>query len=224
MYAARPRSGRDATHAGLGTSRRIPRPMPENATASTIDSGWISKRPSGGIRNQISRADAEQERRWRRRWPRSPVASNRNCRRISRCRAPTASRNPISRVRSVTETSMMFMIPMPPTASETPATAASRSASVRALASRVAAMSARLRIGEIVVLARLQAVALAQQRLRVFLRAAHAFAVAHLHIDRADGAGIGLVAAENTLTRGVERNEHDIVLVLSPGRLALHPP
>jgi hypothetical protein len=29
-------------------------------------------------------------------------------------------RNPISRVRSVTETSMMFMMPMPPTSSDTP--------------------------------------------------------------------------------------------------------
>ena len=36
--------------------------------------------------------------------------------------APTAMRRPISRVRSVTETSMMFMIPMPPTSSETDAT------------------------------------------------------------------------------------------------------
>ena len=35
--------------------------------------------------------------------------------------APIAIRTPISRVRSVTETSMMFMIPIPPTRSETPA-------------------------------------------------------------------------------------------------------
>ncbi len=35
--------------------------------------------------------------------------------------APTALRRPISRVRSVTETSMMFMMPMPPTNSEMPA-------------------------------------------------------------------------------------------------------
>ena len=34
-------------------------------------------------------------------------------------RAPTAFRMPISRVRSVTETSMMFMIPIPPTTSDT---------------------------------------------------------------------------------------------------------
>ena len=37
---------------------------------------------------------------------------------MSRPRAPIALRMPISRVRSRTETSMMFMIPMPPTMSE----------------------------------------------------------------------------------------------------------
>ena len=35
--------------------------------------------------------------------------------------APSAFRMPISRVRSVTETIMMFMMPMPPTRSEMPA-------------------------------------------------------------------------------------------------------
>ena len=48
----------------------------------------------------------------------SEIASIRNCVRISRPCAPTAMRVPISRVRSVTLTSMMFMIPMPPTTSE----------------------------------------------------------------------------------------------------------
>ena len=37
---------------------------------------------------------------------------------MSRLRAPIALRMPISRVRSRTDTSMMFMIPMPPTMSE----------------------------------------------------------------------------------------------------------
>ena len=37
-------------------------------------------------------------------------------------RAPSALRMPISRVRSVTDTSMMFMITMPPTSSEIAAT------------------------------------------------------------------------------------------------------
>ena len=44
---------------------------------------------------------------------------------MSRPRAPMALRMPISRVRSRTETSMMFMIPMPPTRSEIEAIPAS---------------------------------------------------------------------------------------------------
>src|SRR5438477_369194 len=43
----------------------------------------------------------------------SVTASTRNCRRMSRPCAPTAIRSPISRVRSVTDTSMMFMILIP---------------------------------------------------------------------------------------------------------------
>jgi hypothetical protein len=64
--------------------------------------------------------------------PRSPpmrdrvTASTRNCSKMSRPRAPTAIRRPISRVRSVTETSMMFMIPIPPTKSDTDAMARRR--------------------------------------------------------------------------------------------------
>ena len=40
---------------------------------------------------------------------------------MSRRRAPSARRIPISRVRSVTVASMMFMIPMPPTTRLMPA-------------------------------------------------------------------------------------------------------
>ena len=47
--------------------------------------------------------------------PVSVIASIRNCHRMSLRRAPMALRMPISRVRSVTETSMMFITPMPPT-------------------------------------------------------------------------------------------------------------
>ena len=43
--------------------------------------------------------------------------STRNCMRIVRRRAPNARRTPISRVRSVTATNMMFITPMPPTSS-----------------------------------------------------------------------------------------------------------
>jgi len=45
----------------------------------------------------------------------SMIVSARNCRSMSRDRAPTALRMPISRVRSFTAISMMFMITMPPT-------------------------------------------------------------------------------------------------------------
>ena len=54
----------------------------------------------------------------------SVSASMMNCRRMSQVFAPTDIRMPISRVRSVTETSMMFMMPIPPTSSETDAIAA----------------------------------------------------------------------------------------------------
>ena len=53
------------------------------------------------------------------------TASARNWVRMSERRAPIALRMPISRVRSVTLTNMMFMTPMPPTSSEIAATAPS---------------------------------------------------------------------------------------------------
>ncbi len=59
----------------------------------------------------------------------SSRASTRNCRRTSR--APTARRMPISRVRWLTESSRMFMMPMPPTMSETVAIETSRMVMVR---------------------------------------------------------------------------------------------
>ena len=48
----------------------------------------------------------------------STAASVRNCSRIRRFLAPMAFFRPISEVRSVTDTSMMFMTPMPPTSRE----------------------------------------------------------------------------------------------------------
>ena len=62
---------------------------------------------------------------------------------MSRPRAPTAIRRPISRVRSVTETSMMFMMPTPPTTSEMSATIRSSevmSAEVEVIASSISLM------------------------------------------------------------------------------------
>ena len=50
--------------------------------------------------------------------------------------APSALRSPISRIRSVTDTSMMFMTPIPPTSSEMAAMPASNT--VRVLSTEVA--------------------------------------------------------------------------------------
>ncbi len=55
-------------------------------------------------------------------------------------------RTPISRVRSVTLTSMMFMMPMPPTSSDTAAIPASSMVMACALSSWADAVSLRLRI------------------------------------------------------------------------------
>ena len=54
----------------------------------------------------------------------SRIDSIRNCVKISMPFAPILIRRPISRVRSVTDTYIMFIIPIPPTISEIPATAA----------------------------------------------------------------------------------------------------
>ena len=56
---------------------------------------------------------------------------------MSPWRAPTAMRTPISRVRSVTLTSMMFITPMPPTTSEITAMEEISSVMVRVVASMV---------------------------------------------------------------------------------------
>jgi hypothetical protein len=69
-------------------------------------------------------------------------ASIKNCHRISRRLAPTAIRKPISRVRSVTETNMMFMMLIPPTTSETAATAINRLPRSRTAAPRANRTSA----------------------------------------------------------------------------------
>ena len=108
----------------------------------------------------------------------SVTASTRNCARMSRPRAPTAIRSPISRVRSVTDTSMMFMIPMPPTRSDTEAMAASSIASTRREASCACEHLGEIAEREVVVLAGLQAVALAQQPADLLLGSAMVRAVA----------------------------------------------
>src|SRR3977135_3267888 len=73
------------------------------------------------------------------------VASTRNCSSTCARRAPIAMRMPISRVRSVTDTSRIFMIPTPPTRSEIDARIASSSAITRPVLSAVEAISLKLR-------------------------------------------------------------------------------
>src|SRR5581483_7733881 len=86
--------------------------------------------------------------------PASSMASTRNCDRMSLFWAPSALRMPISLVRSVTVTSMMFITPMPPISSEMPATTASRSwndcAAFLPAASRLAALKTMKSGGEAV--------------------------------------------------------------------------
>jgi hypothetical protein len=97
----------------------LPSAAPPSASARTLP----RRGTQDAKQNTDSSADAGQQ-----------TASMRNCSRIARARAPTARRSPISRVRSVTETSMMFMIPMPPTSNETIATPESRYSITVALA------------------------------------------------------------------------------------------
>ena len=59
------------------------------------------------------------------------MASMMNCVMMLRFLAPTARRIPISRVRSVTETSMMFMMPMPAASNAIELTTATPTRTVR---------------------------------------------------------------------------------------------
>ena len=73
------------------------------------------------------------------------TASIMNWLRMSLSVAPVAMRIPISCVRSVTETSMMFMIPMPPTRSEMDATPARSSVITAPAAAAASAASVMAR-------------------------------------------------------------------------------
>ena len=74
---------------------------------------------------------------------------------------------PISRVRSVTETSMMFMMPMPPTSSDTAAMPVSRYVKTCVVSPSVLRKSAWLRIMEVVRLALREPVLAAEHALNV---------------------------------------------------------
>jgi hypothetical protein len=116
---------------------------------------------------------------------------------------------------------MMFMIPMPPTTQ--------RHRRDRGEQDRQH-LRARLLRGEhlgqvadeeVVLGARLQAMALPQEVAHQLLGVADVRAVAHLDRDRADVARADLLPAEHALARGRDRDQHDVVLVLSDHALAL---
>ena len=99
--------------------KRIPMSM-ENTTATAL-AGMLTA--DGAPETDDTTRDAPMPAATPRMPPRlvRAAASVRNCHRMRRFRAPMAFLRPISRVRSVTVTSMMFMTPMPPTRSEMPA-------------------------------------------------------------------------------------------------------
>ena len=84
--------------------------------------------------------------------------------------APMALRTPISRVRSVTETSMMFMTPTPPTSRPTLETANMKMTRPAVICAQKARMRIGAEDGEVVVLLDADATALAQQRPHLFGR------------------------------------------------------
>ena len=114
---------------------------------------------------------------------------------MSRPRAPTAMRRPISRVRSVTDTSMMFMMPMPPTSRDTEAMAASSTVSTRDDASCGLEHLGEVAEREVVLLVGLQPVALAEELADLLLGRLHVLAVARrlteIALDRRGGGWVG---------------------------------
>src|SRR5207253_10189316 len=74
---------------------------------------------------------------------------------------------------------------------------------------------------EVVVLKRLQAMALPQEHADLVLGLGHVLPGADLDGDRVDGARVGLAHAEDFLLRRRERDQDDVVLVLPPRVLTL---
>ena len=136
-----------------------------------MTSGWTQDGPLEPPREPRRRADPEADADARP--PRSRASAPRRgtASRMWRGSAPTAMRMPISRVRSVTLTSMMFMMPMPPTRSDTAATLASSSVIVSVPCCWALGDLAQVADREVVVVAGRDVVAVAQERRDVLLRA-----------------------------------------------------
>ena len=147
----------------------------------------------------------------------SVTASTRNCSSTSRAIAPTASRVPISRVRSVTDTSMMFMMPTPPTIRLTAATAPSSAVSTRVELVNALLTSFRSRTLKSFVGAVAELAPLAQQPLELRLHLLRRNAVARRHHDV-----VHVGVARHPPLQGAQRHDDHVVLVLAEARLTLH--
>ena len=121
-------------------------------------------------------------------------------------------RMPISRVRSVTLTSMMFITPMPPTSSEIAAIEPEQDGE------RVLRLGGRLEDrGHVADLEVRAVVPRLQERRDFVLRRVDQGDVVHRHRDGAQEA-----LAEQAQATGRERHEHHVVLVLALRRGAAH--
>ena len=137
--------------------------------------------------------------------------------------APTAMRRPISRIRSVTDTSMMFMMPMPPTISEMLATAPSSSDMMRVVCGARGDDFGDVAHAEIVLRAGLDLVALAQQRFHLLLHVGQVLGAANAQRDLLHRTG-GTADVPAAPARGFQRHQHHVVLVLAEAALALWQP
>ena len=134
-------SATPCAQAGSRTSSPVRNALPNAATTGVTEysTGW----PSRCAIHAASRPPAT---------PSTPPiehttsASVLNCSMMFIRRAPVAMRMPISRTRSVTDTSMMFMTPMPPTTSEIAAIEPSSRVSVFWVSDAVSRIEAMLRI------------------------------------------------------------------------------
>ena len=142
----------------------------------------------------------------------STTASTRNCRRMSREQAPTASRIPISRVRSVTETSMMFMMPTPPTISDTLATEPSSNVITSVMTPSTLRISELLNTSKSSGSSIADAMPLAHERLDFVFHLLHL--IGRMGHD-VDGLHVVERHAVDALGDGGAGGQHDVVLILA---------
>ena len=146
------------------------------------------------------------------------TASITNWVRMSRGLAPIASLSPISRVRSVTDTSMMFMMPIPPTISETQATAASSAETVRVDASCAATMEAAVATLKSLVFIMYDMVALLHESVDIPRWPRRVAPLGHrTRQDVANRIAIPVGAADQPVLGGCYRNEGDVILAIAAG-------